>query len=321
LKVKLVAQAGRPLPVDLVLSTGARIVHIRLRDLGAGPLQAPRVVATRISDEYGDVFLSDRRGDEFILSLDPREGYEIEGSAEGREPGDVPLGKQDSLELPLESPVGDDQPPPAEVQTWLKDHAVPLASVEPARGFDDLRRVGEMIGDARVVALGEATHGTREFFQLKHRMLEYLVAEKGFDLFAIEASYPDTLPIGDYVLGGPGEPRRLVEGMRFWTWATEEVADMVRWVRAWNDTHAHKVEFQGFDLQSPPGSVRGALGYLGRRDPAAAAALGSALAPLESEFLSSVFKLLPKATQDQANDALVGLEKELEARRDEREDW
>ena len=60
---------------------------------------------------------------------------------------------------------------------WLAEHAVPFATVEAGHGFADLEPLKEMIGDARVVGLGEGTHGTREHFQLKHRLVEYLATE------------------------------------------------------------------------------------------------------------------------------------------------
>ena len=63
--------------------------------------------------------------------------------------------------------------------------AAPLATTEPGGNRDDLAAFGKAVGDARIVSLGEATHGTREFFQLKHRLLEYLVAEKGFTVLAM----------------------------------------------------------------------------------------------------------------------------------------
>jgi erythromycin esterase len=94
--------------------------------------------------------------------------------------------------------------------------------VEAGGGFADLQCLRRIIGDARIVSLGEATHGTREFFQLKHRLLEFLVTELDFAIFGIEANYPECLRINDYVRTaqeirprpwrahafGPGIPRR-----------------------------------------------------------------------------------------------------------------
>jgi hypothetical protein len=72
------------------------------------------------------------------------------------------------------------KPVPREVVDWFRSAAIPLKTTEPGHGFEDLRPFRELIGDARIVSMGEATHGTREFFQLKHRLLEFLVTEMGF---------------------------------------------------------------------------------------------------------------------------------------------
>src|SRR5262245_5848460 len=72
------------------------------------------------------------------------------------------------------------------VVAWIRRHAIPLATVEPGSTFDDLEPLRAMLAKARVVSLGEATHGTREFFQLKHRLIEYCVSRLGFTIIAFE---------------------------------------------------------------------------------------------------------------------------------------
>ena len=89
---------------------------------------------------------------------------------------------------------------------WLDEHVVPLITCEAGHGFDDLEPLGAVIGDARIVGLGESTHGTREQFQMKHRLVEYLVEELGFTWFAVEASTPEAHRLDAYVLGGEGDP-------------------------------------------------------------------------------------------------------------------
>src|SRR5262245_16373273 len=89
-----------------------------------------------------------------------------------------------------------------EVRDWIGEHAVPLKGVEAGIGYEDLAPLRELIGNARVVGLGEATHGTREFFQLKHRLFEFLVSELGFTLFLIEAGFGESLAVNRYVLTG-----------------------------------------------------------------------------------------------------------------------
>src|SRR5580704_5193640 len=94
--------------------------------------------------------------------------------------------------------------PKPEVSHWIRENAVPLKTVIAGAGFNDLASLKQWIGSARLVGLGEATHGTREFFQLKHRMLEFLVSELGFSIFSIEANMPEAYRLNDYVLTGRG---------------------------------------------------------------------------------------------------------------------
>jgi len=138
-----------------------------------------------------------------------------------------------------------------EPSTWIRDHAIPLKTVEPAHGFDDLQPLAPVVGDARIVALGEATHGTREFFQLKHRLIEFLASQKGFTIFSIEANMPEAYRLNDFVLNGNGDPKKLLKGLYFWTWDTEEVLGMILWMREFNRSGKGRIEFTGFDMQTP----------------------------------------------------------------------
>ena len=123
-------------------------------------------------------------------------------------------------------------------------------------GFEDMRPLARLVGGARIVSLGEATHGTREFFQLKHRMLEFLASEMGFTIFSIEANMPEAYRLNDYVLNDTGDPAELLRGMYFWTWDTEEVLAMIKWMRAFNASGRGRVQFTGFDMQTPTVAVR-----------------------------------------------------------------
>ena len=120
-----------------------------------------------------------------------------------------------------------DQPP----VDWIRDRAIPLTTVQAGSGFADLQPLKNLVGDSRIVSLGEATHGTREFFQIKHRILEFLATEMCFNLFAIEANMPEAYRVNDYVLTGAGDPKQLLAGLKEWPWNTEEVLDMIRWMR------------------------------------------------------------------------------------------
>jgi erythromycin esterase-like protein len=168
----------------------------------------------------------------------------------------------------------DDDGAAAAVVQWIKSTAIPLKTAEAGNGFDDMRPIKSLVGGARIVSLGESTHGTREIFQMKHRMLEYLVRECGFTLFGIEASLPDCIAINDYVLNGKTDPERAVAGQGFWTWSTEEVLALVKWMRAYNEDPANsgkpKLKFFGFDMQQEASAVNAAMVYLARVDPEAA---------------------------------------------------
>lgn len=137
------------------------------------------------------------------------------------------------------------------IGTWMKSNAKPFATCEPGDRTDDLKALRAIVGNARIVALGEGTHGTREFFQVKHRITQYLASEMGFTVFAIEANLPEAWKLNDYVLGGPGDPKKLIAGMYFWTWDTEEVLAMVEWMRRFNASGRGRIEFTGFDMQFP----------------------------------------------------------------------
>jgi Erythromycin esterase len=134
---------------------------------------------------------------------------------------------------------------------WVRSHAIRLTTAEAGHGFADLEPLERIVGDARLVSLGEATRGSREFFQLKHRMLEFLVSQMGFSIFSIEANMPEAYRLNDYVLNGTGDPAQLLRGMYFWTWDTEEVLAMIQWMRAFNQSGKGRVQFTGFDMQIP----------------------------------------------------------------------
>ena len=149
---------------------------------------------------------------------------------------------------------------------WMRTHAVALQTPEAGRGFRDMQPLKQIVGNARIVALGEATHGTREFFQLKHRMLEFMASEMGFTIFSIEASMPEAYRLNDYVLNGNGDPAQLLKGMYFWTWDTQEVLAMIRWMREFNQSGKGRIEFTGFDMQFPDVAMRTVHDFVAKND-------------------------------------------------------
>ena len=157
---------------------------------------------------------------------------------------------------------------------WLQENAVPFQTADPAYrqgDYSDLMPLKEIIGDARVVALGEATHGTRQFFQMKHRLLEFLVTELDFNVFAIEATWPESNRIDSWVHGAPGNPMTLLSGLYFWTWNTREVLAMIEWMRTHNMGGGQPtVSFTGFDMQFPGMAIHNVIAFLENVDTAGA---------------------------------------------------
>lgn len=185
-------------------------------------------------------------------------------------------------------------------KTWLVSNAIPLRTVEAGNGFADMQPLKKLIGEAHLVSLGEATHGTREFFQLKHRMLEFLVSEMGFTIFGIEAMMPEAFDINEYVLTGIGDPVKALAGLSFWAWDTEEVLGMIRWMRHYNEDprHTNKLKFYGFDMSYAPRAVRVTLDYLRRVDPEQASASEKRLRMLANPFTALTFWNLQKERRE-----------------------
>jgi len=136
----------------------------------------------------------------------------------------------------------------------LKRTAAPVATIEVGHTFYDLAPFGTAVGDARIVALGEASSGTREFFEIKQRLLEYLVKEKRFTIFAINAYWEEAIALDLYIRSGEGDPKALLTGM-LWPWNTAEALQVVEWMREYNQAPGvhGTLHFASFGI--PPASV------------------------------------------------------------------
>ncbi|MFN3266721.1 MAG: erythromycin esterase family protein [Deinococcales bacterium] len=140
---------------------------------------------------------------------------------------------------------------------WLQKNTIPLESTRAETGLSDLEPLGNLVTDSRMIGLGEATHGTKEFFTTKHRLLEYLVQKHGFAVFAIEANWASSFALNQYVLGATGNARDLLRQYAkiMWAWRTEEVLGLIEWMRRYNQTAKQKIIFSGFDMQEPVPAV------------------------------------------------------------------
>jgi erythromycin esterase len=152
----------------------------------------------------------------------------------------------------------------------VRSIARPLGS---ARDLDPLM---ERIGDARVVLLGEASHGTAEYYTWRAEISERLIQENGFSFIAVEGDWPDCYQVNCWVKGhGDGSPEEVLhcfDRWPTWMWANREVEELAGWLR---DHNAHlpeerKVGFYGLDVYSLWESIRDVIQYLDRTDPEAA---------------------------------------------------
>lgn len=151
-------------------------------------------------------------------------------------------------------------------------------AAQPIQGaksdYTDLMRA---IGDASVVLLGEATHGTHEFYRERARITQQLILEKGFSAIAVEADWPDSYNINRYIRGNGAvnSATSALDGFkRFptWMWRNHDVLQFIEWLHGYNQEQPEnrRVGFYGLDLYSLFTSINSVIEYLGRIDPAAA---------------------------------------------------
>jgi erythromycin esterase len=151
---------------------------------------------------------------------------------------------------------------------WLNKNSFPVHSVNPADNNknDDLSIFKRAVGNSRLVALGESTHGTGEFFSLKNRLWQYAVTALGFRVFAIEDNQLAVEEVNKYVHVGKGSGTESMAGM-FSVWYTEEVLALIEWVRHYNDDHVNdKLSFVGFDMQEIGRPVDSLISFLKDQD-------------------------------------------------------
>ncbi len=156
---------------------------------------------------------------------------------------------------------------------FVREIAQPLSG-----GANDHDGLLELIGDARFVLLGEATHGTHEFYSERAAITRRLIAEKGFSILAIEADWPDSSRVHRYVRGATADANanEALSGFRrfpVWMWRNTVIVEFVEWLRGFNsslDPKRAPAGFYGMDLYSLHASIEAVLKYLEKVDPGSA---------------------------------------------------
>ena len=211
----------------------------------------------------------------------------------------------------------------------LSDEALmPLRTLDPTEPLDDLEWLGQAIGDARVVAIGESAHYNREFFQLRHRLLRYLVERHGFSAYAMETGFVEGWLVDNWVRGGEGQlgqvmAKGMTSLMGLWT----QMRTQLEWIRHHDRGAAVPVGFYGIDL---PGSMvsllpglDAVLAYLAQADPDSpvgpciretASAFAAASAFSAPAAIAAYGKLAPES-RDALTASLADLTARMTARR------
>ena len=240
----VVAAGGPKIPGSLQqqLKVGGRLVipvgtEVRAQEL---------VRVTRVSKtEFRREDLADVR----FVPLLGKEGWEPEA--------EPPLRRRLQVIPPSEQPLS----------RIIASAAEPFGSIETA----DLKPLLSRIGNARMVLIGEASHGTSEFYRMRDKISRALIETKGFDFVAIEGDWPDAARIDHYVRHREYRPSEWTAFSRFpiWMWRNNEVRAFVDWLRSYNAAHkpTSRIAFHGLDLYSLYDSIRFVLEYLENVDP------------------------------------------------------
>jgi protein-L-isoaspartate(D-aspartate) O-methyltransferase len=245
----VVAAGGPGVPPALLeqLAPGGRLVM----PVGEGRALQKLVRVTRQPDGS---FASEDMGDVRFVPLVGAQGWESEEAWDGR--ASRRAGR------------------PETVARLVREQAVAFDAIEGA----DLGALLERIGEARLVLIGEASHGTSEFYRMRAEITKALIAQRGFDCVAVEADWPDAATLNRWVQGRPpirDDTGRLRPFQRFptWMWRNHETAGFLEWLRVHNAAERGErppVAFYGLDLYSLFASIQSVLQYLDRVDPAAA---------------------------------------------------
>ncbi|WP_043626394.1 erythromycin esterase family protein [Nonomuraea candida] len=197
---------------------------------------------------------------------------------------------------------------------WLREHAVPLGHLDPEAPLDDLEPLRELIGDARVVAIGENSHFITEFAHLRQRILRFLAERCGFTVLAFEYGFSEGFPLDAWAQGqGTDDDLKTLLDATI----PVGVEEPLRWMRRHNATAGVPTRFAGIDIPAAGGSLLPALapvaGYLRDVDPETLPAIEQAMriagsfAGASAASAAPAWTRLPAAEQDALSAILMRL--------------
>jgi erythromycin esterase len=192
---------------------------------------------------------------------------------------------------------------------WAKQHAFALQDADKAIGYNDLQPLKNIIGNARIVGLGEPSHGMHEPQAFRNRLFKYLVEQCGFTTIVFEAGLAETEEATRFVANGSGSPQSGAKKMTIGN-ASPENIELMQWMRQYNANplHKNKVKFYGMDLQliGYPGDTTSrhaaidiVITYLRKVDPQSAIKITSTLSPYLSRLSVAKYPSLSPQEHDQ----------------------
>ncbi len=178
---------------------------------------------------------------------------------------------------------------------WASPRIIPIQTLELRSDGNDLVPLRKLIGNSRVVALGEPTHGAHEPLEFRNRLIKFLVERSGFTAVALETGFTEAYFIDAYIQGGPGDCRTVTSNNMSWGFGHfEENQELVQWLRNYNlnRAHPHKIHFVGMDLTGGDNgefpnarrSIDDAIKTLERVDSATANRISARFAPHLTRF-------------------------------------
>lgn len=147
-------------------------------------------------------------------------------------------------------------------------NTIPLLELKNNHGtFSFLNKT--KIRDAEIIGLGEATYGTREFFELKNGLFQFLVNHHDVKLFGIEANFAACYDINKYILTGRGNAKEALSKNGYWVWQSQEVLELIEWMKNYNTNQSsdQKIQFYGYDMQDATSAIVWLENYLSNHLP------------------------------------------------------
>lgn len=148
-----------------------------------------------------------------------------------------------------------------EVVNWVRSTAIRIKSVSPS-SFAELGFLHTSVKAKKLVLLGEGTHGTKEFFQIRDKIVRYLMLNENFSVLGMEYDMIDGMAVNNYIQNGAGERYDALSRQRGWVWNTEEIAEMIEWMKNENKGRHDKIDYYGIDMFNMLESATASVQYL-----------------------------------------------------------